>query len=57
MGISFYIRIMWGDRSLDMECTSNAGAPGILFMPEGSFHVSGAETYHVKELLEILTIV
>ena len=46
-----------GDRSLDMECARNAGIPGILFVPEGSFDVSGAESYQVKDLLEILNIV
>ena len=46
-----------GDRSLDMECARNAGIPGILFMPEGSFDVSGAETYRVKDLLAILDII
>jgi len=45
-----------GDRSLDMDCARNAGIPGILFMPEGSFDVSGSETYRVKNLLEILEI-
>ena len=46
-----------GDRKLDMECARNAGIPGILFMPDGSFNVSGAETHTVKDLLEILEIV
>ena len=45
-----------GDRSLDMECAKNAGIPGILFMPDGAFDVSGAETYRIKDLLEILDI-
>lgn len=46
-----------GDRSLDMECAQNAGIPGILFLPEGSIDVSGgAETYIVKNLLEIRSI-
>ena len=46
-----------GDRSLDMDCAKNAKIPGILFMPEGSFDVSGSETYCVKDLLEILEII
>ena len=45
-----------GDRSLDMLCAKNAGIPGILYMPEGAFDVSGDETYRVKDLLEILQI-
>lgn len=46
-----------GDRKLDMMCAKNAGIPGILYMPEGSFDVTGEETYVIKELLEILSIV
>ena len=46
-----------GDRSLDMDCAKNAKIPGILLMPEGSFDVSGSETYCVKDLLEILEII
>ena len=45
-----------GDRSLDMECAVNAGISGVLYMPEGSIDVSGAETYLIKDLLEILNI-
>ena len=46
-----------GDRILDMECARNAGIAGVLFMPEGSFDVSGAETHIVRDLLEVLEIV
>ena len=46
-----------GDRMLDMECAQNAGIPGILYLPEGSFNVCGAETYLVKDLMEILRII
>ena len=46
-----------GDRSLDMECAKNAGISGILYMPEDSFDVAGAERFLVKELIEILKIV
>ena len=45
-----------GDRKLDMECARNAGIPGILYMPDGAVDVSGAETYRIKDLLEILDI-
>ena len=46
-----------GDRKLDMECAQNAAIAGILFMPEGSFDVSGAETFKVQDLLDILEII
>ncbi len=46
-----------GDRKLDMECARNAGITGILYMPVGSFDVSGDETFRVNELIEILDIV
>ena len=52
-GNTYYV----GDRKLDMLCAKNAGIPGILYMPEGSFDVAGEETYVVKELLDILRIV
>lgn len=46
-----------GDRKLDMECAKNAGIPGILYMPEGSFAVSGAESYRIQDLIEVLQII
>ena len=46
-----------GDRELDMLCAKNAGIPGVLYMPEESFDVSGEETYMVRTLLDILNIV
>lgn len=46
-----------GDRSLDMECAKNAGIPGILYIPEGGIDVSGAESYLVKDLFEVLKVV
>lgn len=46
-----------GDRYLDMECAKNAGISGVLYMPDGSFDVTGAERYRIKELLEILKLV
>ena len=46
-----------GDRGLDMDCARNAGIPGILFMPPGSFDVSGTEIYLIEDLIEILNIV
>ena len=47
-----------GDRNLDMECAKNAGIPGILYLPEKSKAVpAGAQTYIVKDLLDIVSIV
>ena len=45
-----------GDRKLDMDCAQNAGIPGVLYMPKGSFDVSGSETYLIKDLLALLHI-
>lgn len=47
-----------GDRTLDMESAKNAGIPGILFLRKGSHGAaSGAETYIVRDLMQILDII
>ena len=47
-----------GDRSIDMECASNAGINGILFLPEGSIDVSGnRECAVVKHLLALTDLI
>lgn len=45
-----------GDRMLDMDCARSAGIPGVLYMPEGSFNVSGTESYLIKDLRDLLFI-
>ena len=50
---AFYV----GDRRLDMESAKNAGIPGILYLPKDSRGApSGAESYIVRDLMEILDI-
>ena len=46
-----------GDRSIDIECASNAGLKSILYKPENNVTIpTGKESYIVKDLLEISKI-
>ena len=43
-----------GDRTIDIDCATNAGVKSIMYLPEDSVaKANGKETYIVKDLLEI----